>query len=202
MSEIYNPPKCQKVLPLSYDNSLSYYEVICKLTNFIEEMNTRLDNYGEQVLSEANAYTDSQIADSIEQYDAALEAFKSAYNLFVVNVENTLTGFQNQMTANFSKQDAEIAGTRAYTDVKIAQNNVWLLDQISDTLISVRVLNPFTGERVSIQDMIDYLSSLHMTDAAKVNEIVTYNRTVAKVISYNATCTQLVNNGRNIFAQD
>lgn len=202
MSEIYNPPKCQKVLPLSYDNSLSYYEVICKLTNFIEEMNTRLDNYGEQVLSEANAYTDSQIADSIEQYDAALEAFKSAYNLFVVNVENTLTGFQNQMTANFSKQDAEIAGTRAYTDVKIAQNNVWLLDQISDTLISVRVLNPFTGERVSIQDMIDYLSSLHMTDAAKVNEIVTYNRTVAKVISYNATCTQMVNNGRNIFAQD
>lgn len=202
MSEIYNPPKCQKVLPLSYDNSLSYYEVICKLTNFIEEMNTRLDNYGEQVLSEANAYTDSQIADSIEKYDAALEAFKSAYNLFVVNVENTLTGFQNQMTANFSKQDAEIAGTRAYTDVKIAQNNVWLLDQISDTLISVRVLNPFTGERVSIQDMIDYLSSLHMTDAAKVNEIVTYNRTVAKVISYNASCTQLVNNGRNIFAQD
>lgn len=201
MSEIFNPPKCQKVLPLSYDNSLSYYEVVCKLTNFIEEMNTRLDNYGEQVLNEANAYTDSQIADSIAQYSAALEAFKAEYALFVTNVDNTLTGFQNQMTANFSKQDAEIAGTRAYTDVKIEQNNAWLLEQISDTLISVRVLNPFTGERTSIQDMIDYLSSLHMTEAAKISEIVAFSRTVTKVVSYNATCTQLVNNGRAIFEQ-
>lgn len=29
---------CQKVLPLVYDNSLSYYEVLCKLTEHINEM--------------------------------------------------------------------------------------------------------------------------------------------------------------------
>lgn len=201
MSEIFNPPRCQKVLPLSYDNSLSYYEVLCKLTEFIEEMNTRLDDYGTQVLSQANAYTDEQIADSIAQYSAALEAFKAEYALFVTNVDNTLTGFQNQMTANFSKQDAEIAGTRAYTDVKIDQNNAWLLEQISEQVISVRVLNPFTGERESIQDMIDYLSALHMTEAAKISEIVAFNRTVNTVVGYNATCTQMVNNGRSIFGQ-
>ena len=26
---------CQKVLPLTYDDSLSYYEVLCKLKNFL-----------------------------------------------------------------------------------------------------------------------------------------------------------------------
>lgn len=29
---------CQKVLPLVYDDSLSYYEVLCKLTNYINDM--------------------------------------------------------------------------------------------------------------------------------------------------------------------
>ena len=29
---------CFKVLPLVYDESLSYYEVLCKLTKLIQEM--------------------------------------------------------------------------------------------------------------------------------------------------------------------
>lgn len=196
-----NWPWSQKVLPLTYDESLSYYEVLCKLKDYINEMGKRLDTYGEQVLEQANAYTDSEIAKSIAQYNSALEKFTSDYNEFVDNVTGALSGFQNQMDANFERQDNEIAGGRAYTDTKIAQNNDWLLDQISQQLISVRVLNPFTGEQVSIQDMIDYLSALHMTEAITVTAIGTYARTVTKVISYNATCTQLVNNGKNIFVQ-
>lgn len=42
-------PYCQKVLPLVYDDSLSYYEVVCKLTSkvndLIEIMNDHLDDY-------------------------------------------------------------------------------------------------------------------------------------------------------------
>lgn len=29
---------CHKVLPLTYDNSLSYYEVLCKLTDYIQTL--------------------------------------------------------------------------------------------------------------------------------------------------------------------
>lgn len=29
---------CQKILPLAYDNSLSYYEQICRLTKTINEL--------------------------------------------------------------------------------------------------------------------------------------------------------------------
>lgn len=200
----YNPkywPWSQKVLPLSYDESLSYYEVLCKLRDYINEMGKRLDDYGEQVLAASKAYTDGEIAKSVQQYNQALQQLTNDYNQFVDNVTGALQGFQNQMDSNFQRQDNEIAGGRAYTDTKIAQNNEWLLEQISQQLISVTVLNPFTGERVSIQDMIDYLSVLHMTEAIDVDGIITANRTVNKVISYNATCTQLVNNGKNIFAQ-
>lgn len=200
----YNPkywPWSQKVLPLTYDESLSYYEVLCKLRDYINEMGKRLDDYGEQVLAASKAYTDGEIAKSVKQYNQALQQLTNDYNEFADNVTGALRGFQNQMDSNFQRQDNEIAGGRAYTDTKISQNNEWLLEQISQQLISVTVLNPFTGERESIQDMIDYLSSLHMTDAITITGIDTAQRTVNKVISYNATCTQLVNNGKNIFAQ-
>lgn len=194
-------PWSQKVLPLTYDESLSYYEVLCKLRDYINEMGKRLDDYGEQVLAASKAYTDGEIAKSVQQYNQALRQLENDYNEFADNVTGALKGFQNQMDSNFQRQDNEIAGGRAYTDTKISQNNVWLLEQISQQLISVTVLNPFTGERESIQDMIDYLSSLHMTEAITITGIGTAQRTVNKVISYNATCTQLVNNGKNIFAQ-
>lgn len=194
-------PWSQKVLPLTYDESLSYYEVLCKLRDYINEMGKRLDDYGEQVLAASKAYTDGEIAKSVQQYNQALRQLETDYNEFADNVTGALRGFQNQMDSNFQRQDNEIAGGRAYTDTKISQNNEWLLEQISQQLISVTVLNPFTGERESIQNMIDYLSSLHMTDAITITGIGTAQRTVNKVISYNATCTQLVNNGKNIFAQ-
>lgn len=194
-------PWSQKVLPLTYDESLSYYEVLCKLRDYINEMGKRLNDYGEQVLTASKAYTDGEIAKSVKQYNQALQQLTNDYNEFADNVTGALRGFQNQMDSNFQRQDNEIAGGRAYTDTKISQNNEWLLEQISQQLISVTVLNPFTGERESIQDMIDYLSSLHMTEAITITGIGTAQRTVNKVISYNAACTQLVNNGKNIFAQ-
>lgn len=194
--------RIQKILPTVYTDALSYQDAMGQIIAKTNELVEQVNNFSDQVLDASKAYTDGEIEKSIQQYNQALEQLTSDYSQFVDNVTGTLQGFQNQMDENFQRQDNEIAGGRAYTDTKIAQNNDWLLEQISQQVISVTVLNPFTGERESVQEMIDYLSSLHMTEAIKVNGIVTANRTVDKVISYNTTCTQLINNGNNIFAQE
>lgn len=193
--------RIQKILPTVYTDALSYQDAMGQIIAKTNELVEQVNNFSDQVLAASKAYTDGEIEKSIRQYELALEQLSNDYNQFVDNVTGTLQGFQNQIDENFQRQDNEIAGGRAYTDTKIAQNNDWLLEQISQQVISVMVLNPFTGERESIQDMIDYLSSLHMTEAIKVDGVVTANKTVNKVISYNTTCTQLVNNGKNIFAQ-
>ena len=36
---------CVKVLPLVYDDSLSYYEVLCKLTEYIQAMIDKINEY-------------------------------------------------------------------------------------------------------------------------------------------------------------
>lgn len=44
---------CQKVLPLVYDESLSYYEVLCKLTEYMNTMFETQENY-EAALAQLN----------------------------------------------------------------------------------------------------------------------------------------------------
>lgn len=190
---------CQKVLPLTYDDSLSYYEVLCKLKTFVNGLADELDTVTENLLEQANAYTDGQIAKSVQEYSEALAQFEKDYQEFSGIVNQTLLGFQAQITENNDRQENEIAGNRAYTDTRIQQNNEYLLEQISQQAISVRVLNPFTGERVSIQEMIDYLSAFHMTEAATISEIGSANKTVTTVVEYHATCTQMVINSKAIF---
>ena len=191
--------RIQKILPTVYTDALSYQDAMGQIVAKTNELVEQVNNFSDEVLSAAKAYTDGAIEESIKQYNQALQQFEADYDRFVDNVTGALSGFQNQMDANFARQDNEIAGSRAYTDTKIEQNNDWILEQITQQFVGILVLNPFTGERVTIQDMFDYLSALHMTEAAKIEQIVADAKTVNVVVGYNATCTQMVNNGKNIF---
>ena len=191
--------RIQKILPTVYTDALSYQDAMGQIVAKTNELVEQVNNFSDEVLSAAKAYTDGAIEESIKQYNQALQQFEADYDQFVDNVTGALSGFQNQMDANFARQDNEIAGSRAYTDTKIEQNNDWILEQLTQRFVGILVLNPFTGERVTIQDMFDYLSALHMTEAAKIEQIVADAKTVNVVVGYNATCTQMVNNGKNIF---
>ena len=88
---------CQKVLPLVYDDSLSYYEILCKVVNYI---NSIIDNEKEitkeleslktelKVVQEWIANFDTSYAESIiEKYIATmifLEISDSGYILYFI----------------------------------------------------------------------------------------------------------------------
>lgn len=56
---------CQKVLPLSYDDSLSYYEVLCKLTTKMNEIITVInDSFETMVREKINSYFIDSVYDS------------------------------------------------------------------------------------------------------------------------------------------
>ena len=58
-TELFDNCYCQKVLPIAYDNSLSYYEVLCILT---EKINQIIDIINE---------TDNTISEETEQRSEA-----------------------------------------------------------------------------------------------------------------------------------
>ena len=51
---------CQKVLPLVYDDSLSYYELLCKVVNFLNETIENVELMGEDMDKLYNAYQELQ----------------------------------------------------------------------------------------------------------------------------------------------
>lgn len=77
---------CTKVLPLVYDESISYYEVLCKLTYYIEQMAESIDNF-EKSLKDLNVRIDNveqafidlrnSINDEISQLYEILEKIKN-----------------------------------------------------------------------------------------------------------------------------
>ena len=76
---------CQKVLPLVYDESLSYYEVLCKVVDYLNHMlddvNNVIKDYDElkKELNEIQKWIDNISADYLEK----LIAEKIATMIFV-----------------------------------------------------------------------------------------------------------------------
>ena len=58
---------CQKILPLVYDDSLSYYEVLCKLTAKMNEIINAINNndWEKIVIEEINKYFNSIMIDAM-----------------------------------------------------------------------------------------------------------------------------------------
>ena len=73
---------CQKVLPAVYDDSLSYYEVLCKLTDAVRELQSIIDNWQDVYVTKAEmqASQDEQdarwAAELKDAYDDLMDALK------------------------------------------------------------------------------------------------------------------------------
>ena len=76
---------CQKVLPLVYDTSLSYYEVLCKIVDYLnktmETVNDLSDEFDNLKTSfdELKEYVDKQIADIYVYIDNKLSKYNDEY---------------------------------------------------------------------------------------------------------------------------
>ena len=57
---------CQKVLPLVYDDSLSYYEVLCKLVTYVNGLRDDVIKLGEDVSDLNKLY--NELAKLLDEY--------------------------------------------------------------------------------------------------------------------------------------
>lgn len=169
----------------------------------VKRVSEAVDKWSTEVLEAAMAYADSKVAAEAERADQAnLELKQSVENAirdFQNVVNGTLAGFQEQLRQQDSEIESNLAAARGYTNTQIAQNNEYLMDEISKGLIDLKVLNLFTGKYVTVQEMFDYLSTFHLTGAISVSQIGNAQRTVTTVIGYNATCTDILLSGYQIF---
>ena len=196
-----------------FDNKYPYLDfhelnldwVIEKITEF----DKKLDAYEDTVLAKAKEYTDSAIQESYSSLVTEFNEFKnevttlisdldSRYDEFVDTVNNRMTITDANVAAISRKVDLVLDEANAYTNQAIINNNDYIIDQTTKALETVTVLNYFTGARVSIQAMFDYLAHFHLQNAISVDTLVARAKTVNELVAYNMTMTQLATDGATI----
>lgn len=185
-----------KVLPLVYDEALSYYEQVCKLydayNDFVDKVTEAISNFND----ESKAYTDKKVAEAFADIQAQSDALRRDYEQFVTLVNSNINLFQSQLDTTSAKLEAEIIGVNARTDIAIEQSEERILTYIGNqALNNIKVLDPFSGNYVTIQYMIEYLSSLHMTGAATYDEIFGANISYDEMVAKDKTYTEWATNG-------
>ena len=178
----------------------------------IQDYEARLDGIVEEAVSQANAYTDQQIAqfrndfndlvaqveqeveDMLSTVDGAIERLTQEQQEFIETATAQINAINEHVDTLEESISASIDGMRAYTNQAIRDNNQMLYDYIESSLIDVHVVDYFTGQEVTIQDMFDKLAQFHLQNPLTYNQFAGKEVTYAELSALNATYAGLISN--------
>lgn len=190
------------VLPTVFDDSLSYLEMVSKLYYKLEEVIQEVNDIDkdaiEQALNDMRAEILKFEGQVQEQYNALDAKFQEQYE----ELNNSVIDLADSVASSVEELDMKIhnlgESLKDIMDLKIEENNEYIFESIASEIIGIKVLNYFTGEKVTVQEMFDYLAQLHATDGITVTELITRQKTVNQLIALKFTYSQLAMNGKNI----
>lgn len=190
------------VLPTVFDDSLSYLEMVSKLYEKLDEVITEVNDIDQDAIEAALESMRQEIAkfegQIQEQYNALDEKYQTLYN----EVNESVLELADATAASLNELDLKIhnlgESLKDIMDLKISENNEYIFESIASEIIGIKVLNYFTGEKVTVQEMFDYLAQFHATDGITVTELITRQKTVNQLIALKFTYSQLAMNGKNI----
>ena len=128
------------------------------------------------------------IENSFTSLRGEFAALDQEFDDFKTYVDNSLLAMQHYV-------DDSVVNAYEYTNNQIEQNNEFLLQEIESKLSEVKIINFFTGEKVSIQNMFDYLASLHTSNSIDYDTMATRAKTYTELEAFNKTYTELVMSG-------
>ena len=169
------------------------------LLNKMKELEGRIDGILEEALKLTKEYVDTRLSEyqaQIAQIRKEIQAVSDRTDelskeivLQVLRLEGLISDAERQAESLFI-----IANNR--TDLQIERNNEYIFREIEDNILAnITVINYFTGEKVTVQDMFDYLASLHLENAITYNGLRDKNLTYTELIAKSITYTELVKNG-------
>ena len=171
----------------------------------IRELEARIENITEDILALAKAYTDEQIAivqGNIDTLAADVNAFKIIINdkVDTLNAATVarLDALDQDVIDLYTYIDNQIVIANARTDQAILNAKEDIYEHMTEELGKIKVINYFTGDLVSVQEMFNYLASLHASDGITYNQINARGKTYAGLAALNLTYTDIVMHGNTL----
>lgn len=186
------------ILPVVYSEALSYMEALAEYCAKLNEVIEMINSFETEILAEANAYTDEKVNAQTQLVENAVADVNALAIRLQLAFDNLVTQVEEDYEKLKEDTEASIQASNARTDLRIAENNEWILEHMSEELASIKVVNYFTGEKISVQDMFDYLATFHLENAITYNQLYAKDITYSELIALNMTYTQLATNGNII----
>lgn len=169
------------------------------LLNKMKELEGRLDGIVEEALRLTKIYVDERLAG----YQAQISDIKREINKLYAQddeisaeIVRQVARLEDLIADAESKAESLFIISNNRTDLQIQRNNEYIFHEIEDNILAnITVINYFTGENTTVQDMFDYLASLHLQNAITYTEFADKNLTYNALIGKSITYTELVKNG-------
>lgn len=197
---------------MAYEHEWPYVEVKQNrdwLLKQLDDLKNRLDGLVEEAVKLSKEYTDEQLAN----YQAQVEAIRVEFTALVNSLDNDFVNLRNQVNTSLLQMDLKISALEDLiaaqtvainhrTDLAIEQNNAYILSEVSKFLSGIEVYNVLTGEYVTIQDMFNFLCSLHVDNPITYDELAARNITYDELAALHITYTQLAMNGGSLIPEE
>ena len=172
------------------------------LLNKMKELEGRLDGILEEALKLTKEYVDTRLSEyqaQIVQIRKEIQAVSDRTDELSAEIVQQVLRLEGLISDAERQAESLFIISNNRTDLQIERNNEYIFREIEDNILAnITVINYFTGEHVSVQDMFDYLASFHLENAITYNGLrdknLTYNEFIEKRITY----TELVKNGATV----
>ena len=169
------------------------------LLNKMKELEGRLDGIVEETLALTKTYVDNRLAtyqSQINDIRREIEELSQRTDTLSAHVANEVLRLEAKILDAERKAESLFIIANNRTDLQIERNNEYIFREIEDNILAnITVINYFTGERISVQNMFDYLASLHVQNAITYDGLRDKNLTYTELIAKSITYTELVKNG-------
>ena len=172
------------------------------LLNKMKELEGRLDGIVEETLALTKTYVDNRLKNYQSQIESIrLEIAEVSQRTDTLSAHVADEVFRLEAKILEAERQAQslfiIANNR--TDLQIERNNEYIFREIEDNILAnITVINYFTGERMTVQDMFNYLASLHLQNAITYDGLRDKNLTYTELIAKSITYTELIKNGATL----
>lgn len=180
--------------------------IINEMKQLQEAMDGLLQEAIDQATSNAEAYIDSKLGDLYTAFNNLQNSFNTLRNDVTADM-TALNNTVNAFTTNYSAQlsalrqyiDDSLSAQALQTQLLISQNNAYLLSEMETYLAQIKVINYFTGEKVTIQDMFNYLAELHLNDSIDYDTMALRAKTYTQLAALNINYTNLAMHGNTLY---
>lgn len=172
----------------------------------MKELDEKLDIIKQEAIDaateNAKEYVDEQLAGFLAEFADLKNQFEAvsnqvvtltaSFNSFVAYVDNEIAGIKATL-------DADIQSVISSTDQKISNAKDEIYTNLSTELSKIKVINFFTGEQISVQDMFNYLAMLHVSDSIDYDTMALRAKTYTQLVALNINYTNLAMHGNTLY---